>query len=219
MDDKRGMAVPVASRRADASALEALVDAAAGILAADSLSDTLARIAHHLPASCSTTTRCRSTRSIAPPAMLVPVYALGDHAGEVMADSFPVTEGVTGWVVSNGRTHNVERADQDPLVAVVAGHRDGARVARLRAAADRGPRRRRDQRVPDRRATSAFSCGRGRAGRALRHDVALAFDSARRRDTLREQARTSASPRCSTTAHATSVWVRRSRAPRRSTCR
>ena len=34
----------------DASALEALVDAAAGILAADSLSDTLGRIAHHLAA-------------------------------------------------------------------------------------------------------------------------------------------------------------------------
>ena len=36
------------SRPADASALEALVDAATGILAADSLNDTLSRIAHHL---------------------------------------------------------------------------------------------------------------------------------------------------------------------------
>ena len=42
------MADRTGSRPADASALEALVDAAAGILAADSLPDTLGRIAHHL---------------------------------------------------------------------------------------------------------------------------------------------------------------------------
>ena len=42
------MSAVTGSRRADRSALEALVDAAAGILAADSLSDTLTRIAHHL---------------------------------------------------------------------------------------------------------------------------------------------------------------------------
>ena len=42
------MSAVTGSRRADHSALEALVDAAAGILAADSLSDTLTRIAHHL---------------------------------------------------------------------------------------------------------------------------------------------------------------------------
>ena len=53
--------------------------------------------------------------------MLVPVFALGAYADEVMADSFPVTEGVTGWVVTNRRTRNVERADIDPLAAVVEG--------------------------------------------------------------------------------------------------
>ena len=53
--------------------------------------------------------------------MLVPVFALGAYADEVMADSFPVTEGVTGWVVTNRRTRNVERADSEPLAAVVEG--------------------------------------------------------------------------------------------------
>ena len=114
------MAVPTGSRHADASALEALVDAAAGILAADSLSDTLGRIAHHLGAlldydELSVYEVDRAAE------MLVPVFALGAYAEEVMADSFAVDEGVTGWVVTNRRTRNVERADQDPIVAVVEG--------------------------------------------------------------------------------------------------
>jgi transcriptional regulator with GAF, ATPase, and Fis domain len=114
------MAVPTGSRRADASALEALVDAAAGILAADSLSDTLGRIAHHLAElldwdELSVYEVDRTSE------MLLPVFALGAYAEEVMADSFPVTEGVTGWVVSNRCTRNVARADQDPVVAIVPG--------------------------------------------------------------------------------------------------
>ena len=82
--------------QADASALAALVDAAAGILAADSLADTLGQIAHHLQElvaydelSVYEVDRTGTT--------LVPVFALGVYADEVMADSFPVTEGVTGW--------------------------------------------------------------------------------------------------------------------------
>src|SRR5215203_630786 len=114
------MAVPTGSRRADASALEALVDAAAGILAADSLSDTLGRIAHHL-AQLLDYDELSVYEVDRAAEMLVPVFALGAYADEVMADAFPVTEGVTGWVVSNRRTRNVERADQDPLVAVVEG--------------------------------------------------------------------------------------------------
>jgi hypothetical protein len=38
------------------TALEALVDAASGILAADSLEGALGRIAHHLPRCCASTT-------------------------------------------------------------------------------------------------------------------------------------------------------------------
>jgi len=182
------MAVPTGTRRADASALEALVDAAAGILAADSLSDTLGRIAHHLSElldydelSVYEVDRAGS--------MLVPVFALGAYADEVMADSFPVTEGVTGWVVSNRRTRNVLRADQDPLVAVVEGtemepeslvsvpllveDRVVAAVNVYRLGTDR-----------------SFSEAEVAQVERFATMAALAFDSARQRDTLREQART-----------------------------
>src|SRR5215212_9543742 len=56
-----------------------------------------------------------------PAGMLRPVFALGAYADEVMADVFPIGEGVTGWVVENRCTRNVERADHDPIVAVVEG--------------------------------------------------------------------------------------------------
>jgi diguanylate cyclase (GGDEF)-like protein len=182
------MAVPTGTRRADASALEALVDAAAGILAADSLSDTLGRIAHHLAElldydELSVYEVDRSAN------MLVPVFALGAYANEVMADSFPVTEGVTGWVVSNRRTRNVARTDQDPLVAIVAGtemepeslvsvpllveDRVVAAVNVYRLGTDRG-----------------FSDVEVAQVERFATMAALAFDSARQRDTLREQART-----------------------------
>ena len=101
--------------------------------------------------------------------MLVPVFALGAYADEVMADSFPIAEGVTGWVVTNRRTRNVVRADQDPLVAVVEGtemepeslvsvpllveDRVVAALNVYRIGIDKG-----------------FSERRGRAGRAVRHD-------------------------------------------------
>jgi len=119
-DDTQQDAVPTGSRHADASALEALVDAAAGILPADSLSDTLGRIAHHVGElldfdELSVYEVDRAAE------MLVPVFALGEYAAEVMADSFPVGEGVTGWVVANRRTRNVERADEDPIAAIVEG--------------------------------------------------------------------------------------------------
>src|SRR5215210_3592184 len=86
-----------------------------------------------------------------------------------MADSFPVTEGVTGWVVSNRRTRNVDRADEDPIVAVVEGTEmepeslvsvpllvEDRVVAALNV-------------YPD-RAGQDLQRGRGRTGRAVRHD-------------------------------------------------
>ncbi len=182
------MAVPTGSRRADASALEALVDAAAGILAADSLSDTLGRIAHHLAAllDYDELSVYEVDRAAG---MLVPVFALGVYADEVMADSFPVTEGVTGWVVSHRRTRNIERADLDPIVAVVAG--TATEPESLVS-------------VPllvEDRVVAALNVYRIGIGKSFSDDevaqverfatmAALAFDSARQRDTLREQART-----------------------------
>ena len=181
------MAVSTGSRHADTSALEALVDAAAGILAADSLSDTLGRIAHHLGVllDFDEITLYEVDRAAG---MLRPVFALGAYADEVMADAFPIGEGVTGWVVANRRTRNVERADHDPIVAVVEGTElePESLVSVPLIVGDRVVA-----------ALNVYRIGvgtrvhrrRGRAGRAFATMAALAFDSARQRETLREQAR------------------------------
>jgi diguanylate cyclase (GGDEF)-like protein len=182
------MAVPTGSRRADASALEALVDAAAGILAADSLSDTLGRIAHHLGELLDYDEL--SVYEVDRPAeMLVPVFALGAYAQEVMADSFPVTEGVTGWVVSNRRTRNVARADQDPIVAVVEGTEmePESLVSVPLLVEDRVVAVLNVYRIG---IGKEFSDAEVAQVERFATMAALAFDSARQRDTLREQART-----------------------------
>src|SRR5918995_1413895 len=180
------MSAVTGSRRADDSALEALVDAAAGILAADSLSDTLTRIAHHLASLVDfdeiSVYEVREE-------MLVPVFALGAYADEVMADSFPVTEGVTGWVVTHRRTRNVERADTEPLAAVVEGteNEPESLVSVPLQVGDRVVA-----------ALNVYRIGLGKEFTAAEVATverfatmaALAFDSARQRDTLREQART-----------------------------
>ena len=182
------MVTPAGSRHADASALEALVDAAAGILAADSLSDTLRRIAHHLAAllDYDEISVYEVDRAAA---VLVPVFALGAYADEVMADSFPVTEGVTGWVVSNRRTRNVERADEDPIVAVVAGTEmePESLVSVPLLVEDRVVAVLNVYRIG---IGNSFSDAEVAQVERFATMAALAFDSARQRDTLREQART-----------------------------
>jgi diguanylate cyclase (GGDEF)-like protein len=182
------MAVPTGSRHADASALEALVDAAAGILAADSLSDTLGRIAHHLGEllhydELSVYEVDRAAE------MLVPVFAMGACADEVMADSFPMTEGATGWVVSNRRTRNVERADQDPIVAVVEGTEmePESLVSVPLLIEDRVVAALNVYRIGVDKKFSDVEVAQVERFATM---AALAFDSARQRDTLREQART-----------------------------
>src|SRR5215207_7810563 len=180
------MAAVTGSRRADDSALEALVDAAAGILAADSLSDTLTRIAHHLAGLVDFD---EISVYEVQDRMLVPVFALGAYADEVMADTFPVTEGVTGWVVTNRRTRNVERADIEPLCAVVEGteNEPESLVSVPLLVGDRVVA-----------ALNVYRIGTGKEFAAAEVATverfatmaALAFDSARQRDTLREQART-----------------------------
>src|SRR5688500_20191117 len=114
--------VPVipSSAKAGDSALEALVDAAAGILAADSLPGTLGRIAHHL-------------------ATLVPfddlslyaiedggdalkrVFAVGDWVEEILCEEISVMSGVTGWAGRNRRTRRVPNTALEPLCTAVSG--------------------------------------------------------------------------------------------------
>ena len=162
------MAVPTGSRHADASALEALVDAAAGILAADSLSDTLGRIAHHLGEllDYDELTVYEVDRTAG---MLVPVFALER-----------VRRGGDGRLVPDGRgrhrlgRHELPHAQRrarrpGPARRRGRGDRDGAGVTRVRAAGGRRPRRGRAQRLPD-RDRQAVHRGRGRPGRALRDD-------------------------------------------------
>ena len=121
--------------------------------------------------------------------MLVPVFALGAYAEEVMADAFPVTEGVTGWVVSNRRTRNVPRADLDPLVAIVVGTEMEAEslVSVPLLVEDRVVAVLNVYRIGIGRSFSEAEVAHVERFATM---AALAFESARQRDTLREQART-----------------------------
>src|ERR687898_1457216 len=114
--------VPVipSSAKAGESALEALVDAAAGILSADSLPGTLGRIAHHLATlvphdDLSLYEIEEGGKS------LKPVFAVGDWVDEIMSEEISVQSGVTGWVVRNRRTRNVPNTLHEPLCTVVTG--------------------------------------------------------------------------------------------------
>ena len=169
-------------------ALEALLDAAAGILAADSLQETLGRIAHHLHALLDYDDLTvyevddAGTR-------LRPVFAVGTWVAEVMADPLAVGEGITGWAVRNRRTRNVPNTRLDPLASRVAGtdDEDESFVCVPLMAHDR--------------VVGALNVYRNGAQRPFGDAevavverfatmAALAYDSARQRDTLREQAAT-----------------------------
>ena len=102
------------------TALDALIDAAAGILAADSLKDTLGRIAHHLqallPYDDLTVYEVDDSGT-----SLRPVFALGAWVEEIMAESLSVDRGTSGWVVRNRRTRNVPNTRFDTISTVVPG--------------------------------------------------------------------------------------------------
>ena len=105
------------------TALDALIDAAAGILAADSLKDTLGRIAHHLqallPYDDLTVYEVEDGGE-----SLRPVFALGAWVDEIMGESLSVNAGTTGWVVRNRRTRNVPNSRFDTISTVVPGTAD-----------------------------------------------------------------------------------------------
>ena len=114
------MSVIPSSAKAGDSALEALVDAAAGILSADSLPGTLGRIAHHLatlvPFDDLSLYEIEDGGD-----SLKPVFAVGDWVEEIMAEEISVLNGVTGWAVRNRRTRNVPNTLEEPLCTVVTG--------------------------------------------------------------------------------------------------
>jgi diguanylate cyclase (GGDEF)-like protein len=170
------------------SALEALVDAAAGILAADSLEGTLGRIAHHLGALLAyddlTVYEIDEQHAV-----LRPVFAVGDWVDEIMAGVIPLGTGTTGWVVDNRTTRNVPNTVVDQVSNTVAGTPDEPEAFVC---------------VPllaEERVVGALNVYRAGADRAFSDAevelverfatmAALAYDSARQRETLREQVRT-----------------------------
>jgi diguanylate cyclase (GGDEF)-like protein len=118
--DRQGVIAPQTPAQAGGTALDALIDAAAGILAADSLQDTLGRIAHHLrallPYDDLTVYEVDPTGT-----RLRPVFALGQWVEEIMAEELSVDSGTTGWVVRNRRTRSVPNTKYDSISSVVPG--------------------------------------------------------------------------------------------------
>ena len=176
------------NRTADvpAATLEALMDAAAAVLAADSLEETFGRMTGQL-------------RELVPYDDLVvyeiartqvrPVFADGTWVEEVMAETFSIEEGVTGRALREGQTVNVPRTDLDPDASHVAGTEEEVEALICVPLIVEGE------------TIGALNLYRG--GEDVAFDdqeaqvierfaamVALAFSSARQREMLRTQART-----------------------------
>jgi diguanylate cyclase (GGDEF)-like protein len=167
------------------AALEALVEAAAGILAADSLEGTLGRIAHHLRALLSYDDLTVYEVDDAA-GLLNPVFAIGNWVDEVLENPIPLGTGVTGWVVQHRETRNVPNVCEEPLSNVVSGTPDEPEafvcvplLARERVLGALN--------VYRNGIDAAFSDEEVELVERFATMAALAYDSARQRDTLREQ--------------------------------
>src|SRR4051794_3874539 len=179
------VSVQVSPESGRGSALEALVEAAAGILAADSLEDTLGRIAHHLRALLHfddlTVYEIDEAAGV-----LRPVIAVGDWVDEVLENPIPLGTGITGWAVEHRRTRNVPNVCEEPLSNVVAGTPDEpeAFVCVPLLARDRvlGALN-----VYRNGVDTEFSDAEVELVERFATMAALAYDSARQRETLREQ--------------------------------
>jgi diguanylate cyclase (GGDEF)-like protein len=167
------------------SALEALVEAASGILAADSLEGTLGRIAHHLSQLLHYTDLTVYEVDEAD-ALLRPVFAVGQWVDEVLANPIPLGTGVTGWVVANRRTRNVPNTVLDTVANVVSGTPDDPEafvcVPLLAGDVVVGALN-----VYRTGADAAFTDEEVELVERFATMAALAYDSARQRDSLRRQ--------------------------------
>ena len=96
-----------------ASTLDGLMDAAAAVLSADSLDQTLRLVVERLgglvPYNDLTLYEIDRAAGV-----FVPLFAYGSYAAEVMADSFSLTEGITGATLREGRARNIASTDLDP---------------------------------------------------------------------------------------------------------
>jgi diguanylate cyclase (GGDEF)-like protein len=168
------------------TALDALIDAAAGILAADSLEDTLARISHHLQALLPYDD-LTVYEVDAEGTSLRPVFALGVWVEQIMAETLSVDRGTTGWVVRNRRTRNVPNTRFDEISNVVPGTPldDEAFVCVPMLAHDRVVGTLNVYRVG---ADRAFTDGEVALVERFATMAALAYEAARQREHLRHQA-------------------------------
>ena len=171
-----------------ASLLDALMDAAAAVLTADSLEQTLRRVGEHLGqlVPYNDLTLYEIDRAAA---LFVPLFAYGGYAAEVMADSFPLTQGIPGATLRDGRARNVPRTDLDPNAETVAGTPDEpeAMMCVPLEVADRTIAMLNVYRYGE---DPGFSEYEALIIERFAIIVALALDSARRREMLRTQADT-----------------------------
>ena len=170
------------------TALDALIDAAAGILAADSLEDTLGRIAHHLQALLpydDLTVYEVDGEGV----LLHPVFSVGQWIAEIMASPLSVQEGVTGWAVRNRATRNVPNTQKEPLCSVIDGTDDDeeAFVCVPMLAHDRVVGTLNVYRTG---ADTAFTEAEVALVERFATMAALAYEAARHREELRKQAAT-----------------------------
>jgi diguanylate cyclase (GGDEF)-like protein len=164
------------------------MDAAAAVLSADSLDETFgritARLAELVPFDDLVVYEVDPTKT-----RLGAVFADGRWIDEVMAETFGINEGLTGYTIRRGETSNVDRSDLHPASKVVPGTEqepealvcvpmvvEGETIGALnvyRSGEDAG-----------------FTAQEARVIERFCAMAALAFHSARQRERLRAQART-----------------------------
>ena len=171
-----------------ASTLGALMDAAAAVLTADSLQETLGCVAEQLGGLVPFDDLAiyEVDRGLA---QFVPLFAYGSYTAEVMAFSFPLEQGITGATFRAGRARNVPRTDLDPDAGVVAGT-DAAPEAMMSVPLKIAGRTIAMLNVYRQGEEAAFSDYEASVIEHFGIIVALALDSARQRELLRTQAET-----------------------------
>jgi diguanylate cyclase (GGDEF)-like protein len=171
-----------------ASMLDGLMDAAAAVLTADSLEQTLRRVAERLGGLVpyNDLTLYDIDRAAG---LFVPLFAYGSYTTEVMAERFPLMQGITGATLREGTARNVARTDLDPDAETVVGTPDEpeAMMCVPLEVADRTIAMLNVYRYGE---DSGFSEYEARIIERFGIIVALALDSARQRDLLRTQADT-----------------------------
>ena len=171
-----------------ASTLDALMDAASAVLTAESLDQTLNRVAHGLArlVPFNDLTLYEIDRAAG---LFVPMFAYGSYADEVMSERFSLSQGVTGATLREGRARNVPRSDLDPDARTVSGTPEEAE-AMMCVPLEIAGRTIAMLNVYRYGEDSAFSDFEGLIIERFGIIVALALDSARKRDLLRTQADT-----------------------------